>query len=116
MYLIEVDVIGSQTSERVLDRAHDPLARTAAVVGLVVHRHEELRGQDDIVAAALERLADDLFGCATGVDVGRVDKVDACVERMVDDADRVGTIVIAPGPEHHRAQAQRADRHAGPSK
>jgi uncharacterized protein (DUF2336 family) len=84
MHLVQVDVIGAQTPERVLDRAHDPLARAAAVVGLVVHRHEELRGEDEIVAAALERLADDLFRYATGVDVGRVLEVDARVERLVD--------------------------------
>jgi hypothetical protein len=37
----------------------------------------ELGGQHDLVAAALERLADDLLRLPAGVDVGGVDDVDA---------------------------------------
>ena len=53
-----------------------------------------------------ERLADDLLGLAGGVDVGGVDEVDPGVERRVDDADRVVVVGVAPGAEHHRAEAQ----------
>ena len=45
--------------------------------------------------------------------VGSVDEVDAGVEGPVDDADGVIVIGVAPGAEHHRAQAQRAHHHAG---
>jgi hypothetical protein len=55
---------------------------------------------------AFERLADDLLGFAGGVDVGGVDEVDAGVERAVDDADRVVVVGVAPGAEHHRAEAE----------
>ena len=104
-----------QAPQRVLDRRHDPAARAAAAVGVLAHRHEELGRQDDVVAAALERLADDLLGLAGGVDVGGVDEVDAGVERGVDDADRVVVVGVAPGAEHHRAEAELRDLDAGAS-
>ena len=74
--LVEVDPVGAQPPQRVLDRLDDPAPRAAAAVGVLAHRHEELRRQHDVVAAALERLADDLLGLAGGVDVGGVDEVD----------------------------------------
>jgi hypothetical protein len=40
------------------------------------------------------------------VDVGSVDEVDAGVERSVDDPDRLVVVGIAPGAEHHRAEAE----------
>ena len=106
VHLVEVDPVGTQAPQRVLDLGDDPAARTAAVVRVLVHRHTELRGQHDIVATALERLADDLLRLAGGVDVGGVDEVDPGVQRAVDDADRVVVVGVAPGAEHHRAEAQ----------
>ena len=50
-----------QAPQRVLDLGDDPAARAAAVVGVLAHRHPELGGEHDVVAAALERLADDLL-------------------------------------------------------
>jgi hypothetical protein len=43
---------------------------------------------------------------ACGVDVGRVDEVDPGVERAVDDANGVVVVGVAPGAEHHRAEAE----------
>ena len=60
----------------------------------------------------LQRLADDLLRLAARVDVGGVDEVDPRVERVVDDADRLVVVGVAPGPEHHRAEAERADADA----
>ena len=62
--LVEVDVVGLQAAQRVLDRAHDPAPRVAPLVGVVAHRAADLGGEHDVVAAALERLADDLLGLA----------------------------------------------------
>jgi hypothetical protein len=54
VYLVEVDVIGAQASERVLDLGHDPAPGSTAVVGdVVVHGHEELGREDDVAAAPL---------------------------------------------------------------
>ena len=82
MQLVEVDPVGAEPPQRVLDLVDDPAARGAAAVGVVAHRHPELRRQHDVVAAAAgECLADDLLRLAGGVDVGGVDEVDAGVER-----------------------------------
>ena len=61
-------------------------------------------------------LADDLLGLAEGVDVGGVDEIDPRIERAVDDADRLVVIGGSPRPEHHGAQAQRADLDTGTTK
>jgi hypothetical protein len=76
----------------------------------------ELRGQDDLVAATFQRLADDLLRLALGVDVGGVDEVDAGVECRVDDAGRLLVVRVAPRAEHHRAKAHLAHRDARASK
>ena len=62
-----------------------------------------------------EGLAHDVLGLAARVDVGGVDEVDPGVERAVDDPDRVVVVGVAPGAEHHRPEAQRADLYAGAS-
>ena len=112
--LVEVDPVGAEPAQAVLDLAHDPAARVAELVRVVAHRAVDLRGEHDVVApAAGQRLADDLLGLAARVDVGGVDEVDAGVERAVDDADRLVVVGVAPGAEHHRAEAERADLHAG---
>ncbi len=116
VHLVQVDVVGAETAQRVLDRAEDPATGPAADVRVVgVHRHEELGREDHLVASPLQRLADDLLRDAGGVHVGGVDEVDARVQSAVDDPDRVFAVVVAPGAEHHRAEAQGADLHAGSS-
>jgi hypothetical protein len=85
------------------------------VVRLVVHRHEKLGGQHDIVAASGEGPADNAFGLAGGVDVGRVDEIYASIQSPVDNVDQVGYVSVSPGPEYHGAQAQWADRDTGPA-
>src|SRR4051794_40306302 len=66
-----------------------------------------------VTAATGERFADDLLGLALPVEVGGVDEVDPGVERGVDDPDRLVVIWVAPRAEHHRAETEFADRHAG---
>jgi hypothetical protein len=115
--LVEVDPVGAEPAQRVVDLADDPAARIAAPVrDLLAHREVHLGREDDVVAPpAGERLGHDDLRLALRVDVRGVDEVDPRVERAVDDPDRVGVIGVAPGAEHHRAEAQLADRHAGPS-
>jgi hypothetical protein len=73
-----------------------------------------LRGEDHVVAlASRQRLAGDDLTLAGGVDVGGVDEVDPGIEGAVDDAHGVVVISVAPGAEHHVAEADGADRHAG---
>ena len=71
------------------------------------HRKADFGREDDVVAIACgQRLADDLLRLSGRVDVGGVDEVDPGLDRGVDDADRFVVIRLAPGPEHHRAEAQ----------
>jgi hypothetical protein len=111
--LVEVDPIGLQPPQRVLDLGDDPAPRVAAAVGSVAHREMHLGREHDVVAAPPQRPADDLLGLTGRIDIGGVDEVDARVERAVDDADALVVIRVAPGTEHHRAEAQLGDRNAG---
>jgi hypothetical protein len=59
--LVEVDVVGLQAAQRVLDLGDDPAPRVALLIRVIAHRAVHLGGQHDVVAAPLERLAHDLF-------------------------------------------------------
>jgi hypothetical protein len=107
--LVQVDVVGLQPPQRVLDLGDDPPARRAPPVRGLAHGIGELRREHHVVPAALQRLADDFFGLTGGVHVGRVDQVDAGLERFADDADRVVVVAVAEGAEHHGAESVRAD-------
>src|SRR4029453_10992506 len=52
--LVEVDVVGPQPTQRVVDGGQDVLAGQAAVVGARAHREEDLGGQDVVVTAAVQ--------------------------------------------------------------
>ena len=52
------------------------------MVRIVAHRVVHLTGEHDVVAPALECLADDLLGFALGVHVGGVDEVDPRVQAL----------------------------------
>ncbi len=102
-------MVGAEAAQAVLDGAHDPAARAASMVALVAHLVEELGGEHDVVAPALERPADDLLALAAAVDVGGVDEVDAGIERAVDHAHALVVVAVAHLPEHHRPEALGAD-------
>src|SRR5690606_15089763 len=57
----------------------------------------ELRRDDGLVAAFAEGAAEELLGTAGAVDIGRVEKVDADVERLVHDG--LGLFVGDPPAE-----------------
>jgi len=117
VHLVEVDPVGAQPLERRLDLAKDPAPRVARLVGIIAHRAVKLRCQHDVVAPpAGERLADDLLGLAARVDVRGIDEVDPSIQGAMDDADACVMVGLTPRAEHHRAQAQRTDMHAGARK
>ena len=116
MDLVEVDPVGLQAAQAVLDGLDDPAARVAPVVRVVAHLAVHLAGEHDPVAlAAGEGLADDLLRLALRVHVGGVDEVDPRVERPVDDPDRLVVVGVAPRAEHHRPEAHRSHLHSGPA-
>ena len=98
MDLVQVDVIGAEAAQAVLDLPHDPDARVPLVVASRTHPAVHLRGEDHLVAPALQRAADDLLGLAVGVHVGRVHEVDAAVDRRVDGGDAVVDVGVPHAP------------------
>ena len=112
--LVKVDVVGTEPAQAVLALPDQPAARVATLVDVLAHGAVRLGGEHDAgPAAAGQGLPDDLLRLASRVHVGGVDEVDAGVQRPVDDPDRLLMVGIAPGAEHHRAQAERADLDAG---
>ncbi len=63
VHLVEVDPVGPQAEQAVLDLADDPSAGVAPMVGVVAHGCVELRREHHLVPQAPgERLADDFLG------------------------------------------------------
>ena len=69
----------------------------------------ELRREDDIVAAVLDGLADELLVDEGAVDLRGVDQGDAEVERTVDGADRLGVIGSRAGVRAGHAHGAETD-------
>jgi hypothetical protein len=109
MDLVQVDPVGAQAPEAVLDRLEDPTPRVAAAVAAFTHLEVHLGGEHDLVTAPAQRLAHDLLGLTVGVRVGGVDEVDALVERGVDDAGAVVVVGVTGRvgfrAEHHGPEA-----------
>ena len=89
VHLVEVDVVGAQAPQARLARPDEVMAGEPGVVGTVAHGEARLGGDQDVLAPALEDLAHDLLGTPGGVDVRRVDQVDAGLERLVDQGTRL---------------------------
>ena len=82
MQVVQVDVVGSQPLQRSFDRPAYRLRRGESVTRLPC----ELRRENDLVPPSLEDLAEQaLAATAVPVDLGGVEKRDACVERRIDD-------------------------------
>ena len=117
--LVEVDVVGLQAAQRLVDGGEDVLARRSALVGVVAHRREAFGGEHDAVARlGLEPAPDDFLGgsdgvCADGVDIGGVDEVDAAVGGGGHDALRLRLFGLEA--EGHGAEADFGDAEAGAS-
>ena len=80
--LPEVEIIGPQPPQRLLELPHRDF-RVAAV-------RADLRHQEDRVAAIVDRATHPLFALAFVIFPGVVEKVDARVDRGVDDPHRLG--------------------------
>ena len=113
MELVEVDAVGAQPAQAVLERAPHVFGPGAAP--LLVDRHAELGGEHDLIPAPGERLAEILLALGAAVDVGGVEEVDAGVERRVDDARRgrgveAAAEVVAAEPDHRDLERADASR------
>ena len=92
MELIHVNVVRAESLERPFQRKRDvpriEIHPDAAVVEVAAH----FRRQDDGVAAALERLAEDLLAATPAVDVGRVEEVHPEIDGPLDGCDRLPVV------------------------
>jgi len=89
MVLVQVEVVGLQTPQTLLDQRH------GAVVGVIV----TLGGQKDLVAPLPHHAADVQFTGTVAVQGRGIDIVDAQIERPVDDFDRLVVAVVHRGGE-----------------
>jgi hypothetical protein len=114
--LVEVDPVGAEPTQAVLDLAHDPASRVVNSFGSSPIDPRTLVASTTLSrrppARALPTISSD---SPPEVDVGGVDEVDARIERAVDDPDRLVVVALAPGAEHHRAEAERTDLDPGAS-
>ena len=110
--LVEVDVIGPQAAEALLDRVDQVEPRGADVVGARADAEGPLGGDEHPVAAALDRLAEDLLGQPARIDVGRVEHRQPGVEADVHQPRGLGDVAGAPGLEELAAAAERAGAEA----
>ncbi len=106
--LQQVDIVGSEPFQRLFHTADQARARRACGVRSFADRKRQLRRQNDVVAPALDRGAKNLFRSAVGIDVCRVEKIDARLQANVDEAARLGRIRTAPGAEERPFAAEGA--------
>ena len=99
---VEIHEVRLESAQALLQAPGDRLGVNAAV---------HLRRQEDFLARGLEDAAEKFLGGAFAVHRGGVNEIHARVERRGDDAARLG-LVGAPA-EHHRAETQVRDLHAG---
>ena len=83
---VDVDAVGAEVLEALLDRCHDACAAGVAEVRLVPISDAELGDEDRVPAAPAERPSERALRRAEAVPLGGVEAVDAEVERAPDGA------------------------------
>src|SRR5690349_10483193 len=85
--LVQVDVVGAEAPQAVVDLTHNRLARQATAVGSRPHLPIDLGRDHDLVAAGeiLDRAAEDLLAAAERISVRRVEEIDAALESALDE-------------------------------
>ena len=84
MDLVEIDVVGAEAAQGLVEFEEDLLAREAAAIGAVAHDAVELGGDHRVFAlcVGLEEAAEHALAVAGGIDIGGVEEVDAEVESL----------------------------------
>ena len=95
MHLIDVDEVGAQAAQRILDFVVDAGAAGVAERLAVLPVEPDFRRDNGAVTPAAfgERLADDFLGLAESVDRRGIDQRDATIQRRTDRADRLSSSV-----------------------
>jgi hypothetical protein len=113
MDLVEIDVIGAEAAKARVDLAHDRLARQAGAVWSRPHPAVHLGGDHDLVAPGEipDRAAENLLAVAERIPVGRVEEIDATLQRALDEwaavlfAEAPGMIALVAPAIAHAAEA-----------
>jgi len=106
--VVDIDVVGVEAAEAVIDGAVQPFAPQPPHVGILAHldhRVGDLGRQHPAVAVLADQLSDDALGGTEGIGVGGVDEVDAGVAPCLDDP--LGCVLEDLVAEHHGAEADR---------
>ena len=112
MLVIEIDHVDAEPLEaRLAGGLHVGRAAVDAVGAARLLRLAELGRQHDLGApAAGQRLAEQGLVVAPAIHVGAVEEVDAAIERVMDDADRLGIVALAVGAgQRHAAEPDGED-------
>jgi hypothetical protein len=117
--LVEIDPVGAQPSQGVLDGRHDPASRAALAVQILVQHRAEFGRKHDVLPPRAEDLADELLGAAAfahrRITVRGIEERDADLDRLVDHgagffaAAATGEIV-APKADHRDFQTTAGNR------
>jgi hypothetical protein len=112
MLVVEVDHFDAEALQARLARLHHVFRPPVdALLAVGAFHLAELRHHQRLVApAALERAPEQRLVVAPAVHVGRVEVVDAALERVVDDADRLLVVGVAVYARHrHQAETDGGD-------
>src|SRR3569833_3273653 len=108
MQQIEIDMVGAQPSQALLDAAHHVLAAVAGLGDVGAGGWRVFGGDDEMVAVRGDELADQPLAGAFGIDMRGVDEIAAGLGEGVEHRPALA-IVTAPAPvgaEGHRTQAK----------
>jgi hypothetical protein len=108
MNLVDVDIIRSKTSQRIVDLLHDLGAARISIDRAAAPSQTRLGGYDGMPAPALESDADDALGQTEAVHRRGIDQIDPPIESGADGRNRSGYVDFLT-----TTQGRRAERHSG---
>ena len=109
VHLVQIDVIGLEPTKAALDLPQDVHAGRAAPVEVLTHRQPDFGGQHDLLPDALQGVAQECLALPTAIDVGRVDEIDAMIQRELHHPVRL--ILAQVAHVHLAAELHAAERH-----
>ena len=114
MNLVDVDVVGTQASQRVFHFLQDALARCVAKYLAVTPLDADLGGNDCIGTRTRFRYSasDDVLGYAEAVGGRGIDQCDPLIQRSENGVGGFPFVSAAPHPAAHGPGAERDARHS----
>jgi hypothetical protein len=110
MDLVDVDVVGAQAAQRIIDLPHDSTSAGVAVDLAIAPFQSRLGGNHRFSAHASKRCADDFLGHAKAVDRRGVDEIDALTKGGMNGRNRFAIVSSSPHPSAHGPCSERHPR------